>query len=234
LLVACQASPLPPVALERSSAPVLSAPAPVLSAPAPALSAPAPVLSAPAPAALSAPPAAETAPASSASFTRDVDEAEQQRVLRASFPKFLRGACPPMPGAKSAGTWGRLSELQADAYRRGLFQPRVVQRITGRFTAPESEETLYLIEINPCVRSDFEDRLLVVFHAAELGTKSPRPFVRIELSRSASTPFSFVAMERREGRDVLLQAPGHAPMNGGAPPKIWLTVEATPGQGRLR
>ena len=100
--------------------------------------------------------------------------------------------------------------------------------------AKESEETLYLIEVNPCVRSDFEDRLLVVFHTAELATKSPRPFVRIELVQGASTPFSFVAMERREGRDVLLQEPGEAPMNGGEPPKIWLTVEATPGLGRLR
>lgn len=132
LLVACEASPLPLVPLERSSAPVLSAPAP---------------------AAPTAAPDAETAPAPGASFTGDVDEAEQERVLRASFPRFLSGACPPIAGAKSAGTWGRLSELQADAYRRGLFQPRIVQRITGCFTAPGSEETLYLIDVNPCVRT---------------------------------------------------------------------------------
>jgi len=212
LLIACEAAPLPPLVVERSAAPSPSIPAP---APPPSASA--------------------TAVASGLDprFSKDFTEEEQQRVLRASFPKFLRGACPPDDRAKNAGTWGRLSELQEEAYRRGLFKPRLVQRITGCFTAKESEETLYLIAVNACVQSDFQDDLLVVFRSAELATKSPHPFVRIESTRVATRPSAFVAIERREGVDFLLREPEEGVLGALEPEKVWVRVEATPGQGRL-
>lgn len=166
--------------------------------------APSPSIPAPAP----PPSASATAVASGLDprFSKDFTEEEQQRVLRASFPKFLRGACPPDDRAKNAGTWGRLSELQEEAYRRGLFKPRLVQRITGCFTAKESEETLYLIAVNACVQSDFQDDLLVVFRSAERDEVAS-PLRSIESTRVATRPSAFVAIERGEGVDFLLREP---------------------------
>jgi hypothetical protein len=76
----------------------------------------------------------------------------------------------------------------------------------GSFTGSQIDETLYSIEIDDCVKSDFARYVLAVFNTADLTSASPKPKLRVEHHESrAEFGLPFIAKERRHGVDILLR-----------------------------
>jgi hypothetical protein len=126
--------------------------------------------------------------------------AEAKRVLDATFPKYLRGECPPDPAFARAGTWSELDRLQARAHAAGRFRPRVLQRIDGSFSRPGIVETLYAIELGECVGNGWSACIDVVFAQG-----AAKPALQVHYGGWGSVSCRYEGIAHNDGVDLLLR-----------------------------